>query len=474
MPRRLAVDIVWLWLGYAGRSLSYLGVTILLSRALGSADYGQLSLFLAFALGISYIAGSWPFLAIPILVGHGGPLGPVVRTAALLAAAGTVMALLLALPLYAGTTSEAATSVTGLAAFSLALVGLQGVYGVLQTTDQMRDIALVQAGERTLAFLVLLGIVTVSSLTVLSAQLALVLAAAAAWILTSAWLIRKHRLLDDYLARVPLRDVISSVGAMAIVSACSYGVAWADIFLISAFKPDADVGVYSLAYQVYTFVLQVGSLWIVATLPRHARASHGGQEVDEQVPEGALLAGSQLWAGGVGIGALLGAISVPAVFGADFEPSIVPLVALLAGATTLAPYFAVVSPLIAAGGGRLMATVGLVGVSANIALDLLLIPAIGIVAPAIVTALITAAAGAFLVWRALGPGILLRVSSRVVPAALAIAVLAVEPQNLGSRALTGIVSLSLCAGAVRAIIGRGMLRVDPAEAVSPVIEPPQI
>jgi O-antigen/teichoic acid export membrane protein len=474
VSRRLAVDIVWLWVGYVGRSVSYLGITILLSRALGSADYGQLSLFLAFALGISYIAGSWPFLAVPILVGQDRPLGPVVRTAALLAAAGTALAFLLALPLYAETASEAATSVVGLAVFSLALVGLQGVYGVLQTTGQMRDIALVQAGERTLALLVLLGIVAVSSLTVLGAQLTLVLAAAAACTFTSAWLIRAHRLIGDSLTRVPLREVISSVGPMAIVGACSYGVAWVDIFLISAFKPDADVGVYSLAYQIYTFALQVGSLWIVATLPRHARASHGGQAIEAQVPEGQLLAGSQLWAGAVGLGALLGAIAVPAIFGADFEPSIVPLLALLAGATTLAPYFAVVSPLIGAGGSRLMAAIGLVGVGANVALDLLLIPAIGIVAPAVITALITAAAAAFLVWRALGPGTLLRVSSRVVPAALAIAVLAADPQSLGLRSLTGIVSLLLCVGAVRTIVGRGMLSVGSAEAASPVIEPPQI
>jgi O-antigen/teichoic acid export membrane protein len=457
--RRLAVDIAWLWAGYVGRSISYLGMTVVLSRSLGAADFGQLSLFLAFGLGISYLAGSWPFLSIPILCAQGRSLRGVVRTSAMLAAAGTCVAMAIALPLYA-TSVGSAVPIGALALFSVALVGLQGVYGVMQTMGRMRDIALVQAGERTFALVVLLIILAVGTMTVISAQLALSLAAVLASITTALWLVFQQSSSESPDGRASMRELVKAVGPMAIVSACSYGVAWVDIFLIAAFKSDASVGTYSL--------------WIVATLPRHARASHGGLGLDEQLPESEMLAGSQLWAGAVGIAACVVAVVLPGVFGSDFESSIVPLIILLVGATALAPYFAVVSPLIGSGRTTLMAAVGAVGIGANLVLDLLLIPSLGTVAPAAITAAVTISAAVYLVWRGLGGQRVLAISSRVFPVALLIAILALNPQSSVLRILAALVSIAACAGAARRVIVHGIRTIRSPQPTPTVVEPPQV
>ena len=79
MSRRLGRDVGWLWAGYAGRALVYLGLVVVLTRALGAAGFGQLSLFLAVTLGVSQVAGSWPFLAVPVLSAHGRSIGAAFR-----------------------------------------------------------------------------------------------------------------------------------------------------------------------------------------------------------------------------------------------------------------------------------------------------------------------------------------------------------------------------------------------------------
>ena len=59
-------NVGWLWVGYVGRSLGYLALIVVFTRALGTAGFGLLSVFLAVTLGVSLVAGSWPFLAVPV------------------------------------------------------------------------------------------------------------------------------------------------------------------------------------------------------------------------------------------------------------------------------------------------------------------------------------------------------------------------------------------------------------------------
>ena len=74
--RRVASGFSWLALGYLGRTLAYLSLTTILARSLDPGAFGRLSVFLAVGAGIAALAGSWPFLSVPLLVGRGGTWPP--------------------------------------------------------------------------------------------------------------------------------------------------------------------------------------------------------------------------------------------------------------------------------------------------------------------------------------------------------------------------------------------------------------
>ncbi|HEY1853541.1 MAG TPA: hypothetical protein VGG40_03055, partial [Solirubrobacterales bacterium] len=84
--RRLSRDVGWLWAGYLARSLGYFGLILLFTRELGTSGFGQLSLFLAVTLGVSQVAGSWPFLAVPVLHAQGRSIGASFRPSLYVAA----------------------------------------------------------------------------------------------------------------------------------------------------------------------------------------------------------------------------------------------------------------------------------------------------------------------------------------------------------------------------------------------------
>lgn len=457
MSRRLLADVSWLWAGYAGRSLAYLAATILLTRSLGPHGFGELSLFMAFGLGVASLAGSWPFLAIPILVGRGRRVAEIFRPAIHLATLGMLACLVPAL-LLAWKILEPSTEVLILlSVYAAALVSFQGLYGVFQAEGRMREIATVQTGERVLTLAILLVIVVGSTITVRLAEGTLAAAAVLASGVAYLTLVKREDLLGSG-SDLPLdwRTVLKTIGAMGIVNAASYGVAWIDIYLLAAFKPDTDVGIYSLAYQIYTFSLQLASLWIVATLPRHARSHHAGVPLAEQLPREKMLMGIRVWAALIGFGAVVSAITLAAVFGSSFGDSAQPLMILLVGASFLAAYLAVVSALIAADESPLIARVSIVCVALNIAIDLVLIPTVGLIGPAIATTVQSAVGAVWLISRALGAHRLWEIIRANAPVAVAIAILAIDPSSPPLLALTAIVSALSLAPTLRWLRENGL------------------
>jgi O-antigen/teichoic acid export membrane protein len=450
MRRRLVVDVSWLWAGYAGRSLAYLGVTILLTRVLGPHGFGEFSLFLAFGLGISSLAGSWPFLAVPILANRGHRVSQIFPAAARLAAIGTIVCLVVALPLAWAILAQDPGVLVVLSIYALALVSFQGLYGIFQSEGRMRSIASVQTGERVLALVAMAGLAVGSALTVRSAEGALALAALSASTIAYLTLVRREDLGGEGDPEsLDWRTVLKTIGAMGIVNAASYGVAWIDIYLLAAFKPASDVGIYSLAYQIYTFALQLASLWIVATLPRHASYTHAGIPLAEQLPRDKLVMGIRLWVGLIGLGAVVSSIVLTSVFGSGFADSAQPLIALLVGASFLAAYLAVVSALIAADRSTLIARVSLVCVAINIVIDLVLIPTVGLIGPAVATSVQSAIGGIWLISHTLGRRRLLEIGRANAPVAAMLSVLAIDPRNPVLLAATVIVSLLSAAPALR-------------------------
>jgi O-antigen/teichoic acid export membrane protein len=430
VSRRLHVDVGWLWAGYIARSLSYLGLTAVLARSLGPSGYGELSLFLALTLGVSQVAGSWPFLAVPVLGARSGSVAAAFRPAAIVAALATVGALAIALPLAAVIMSDSPVSLLSLLVYSVALVGLQGAYGVLQAEGRMRGIAGLQTMERLTGLVFLLLVGTAATLTVHASEALLAVVAAATCI--AAFLFVTPEALQMPTIDRPkhlVSTVMGAVGAMGIVSVCAYGVAWVDIYVLNAFRPAEDVGIYSLAYQVFTFTVQLGSLWAVAALPRHARSEVAGEDLLSRLPVERTLTVARLWSAALPTLAVMSIFGLPLVFGTDFERAVVPMIILLSGAIYLAGYFAVLPAFVVGGKTRFLAKISVVAVGINIGLDIALVPLLGFNGPAIATAAQTIFAAAGLLWAGLGLARAASVMFAGTPSAVALTILALGPHN---------------------------------------------
>jgi O-antigen/teichoic acid export membrane protein len=456
MSRRLAADVGWLWVGYVGRSLAYLGLVVVLTTNLGPSGFGRLSLFLAVTLGVAQLAGGWPFLAVPVLSGRGRSIAAAFRPAVTVAAAATVAALAVAVPVVAVIESSDAVTLIALCVYSVALVGLQGIYGVLQTEGKMAGIAVTQTAERAIGLVAMLLAVAAVTLTVQLAEALLAISAALACIGAYAIIERRQRLVrprEEAHGHHTVATVMSAVGAMGIVSVCSYGIAWLDVFILAAFRPDSDVGIYSLAYQVFAFTIQIGSLWIVATLPRHARSSAEGQGIRDQLPIGQMLIGAYLWGALIVSGAIVSALLLPQIFGEGFRDAVAPLMILLSGTALGIGYFAATPAMVAGGRTATLARLSATAVAINLGLDLILVPAIGLNGPAIATVAQTVFSAAAVLWAVLGTREAARMLFAGLPAALGIAVLAIgetETAALAVAALAGVLSAGLGARALRA------------------------
>ena len=442
-------DLLWLAVGYGGRTLAFFGVTVLLTRSLGAEGYGTLSLFMAYALGLSYLCGSWPFLAVPVLAASEHDVGAAFRPAALVAGWAGALGLLVLLPLAWATLTKDFLALAALAVFSLMLIGLQGVYGFLQAEGRMRGIAVVQTGERTIALIALSLLAALASLTIVSAEVTLALAATAACFLAFGAIARRRPIFGEAGGEggPTIRAAMATVGPMAVVTVCAYVVAWIDIFVIAAFRSHSDVGVYSLAQQILMFLIQLGSLWITATLPRHAKSTSAGLSFEDQLPIPQLRASSQAWAGAVGLAAVPIVLLIPRVFGEEFRDSAVPLMLLLCGATLFAPYIATVSAMIGSGKTRLLAWTSLGAAALNLTIDFALVPAIGIVGAGIATLVQGTFNAVLIVWLARGPRALWAVGKRILPVAVLTGIAAIDPYSAPLLAALGAVSaVALLAG----------------------------
>ena len=398
----LRVGAAWLAGGFAIRSAAYLGTALVLARLLGPADYGQLSLFIALSAGVAYLAGSWPVLAVPVLVAEKQSLAAALRGAMAVSGAAATFLFVLALP-FALSLESPATAVAALAIYAVALLVLQAVYGLWQTQERMPPIAAAQGAERVIALAAVGALAAGGAATLVGARFAVTAGAVAVAVVALAGPLRRSGALRAHTGR-SAQAVLRAVGALAIVAACSYGVAYVDVLVLGALRGDRDVGVYAVAYQVFTFVLQLGSLWTIVALPRQAREVVVGNAVEAMLPRKRLLPAVRLWAGGVLIVACAAAVGLEPLFGSPYSEAVGPLMLLLSSAGVLAVYFACVPVLIAQRRTRWLAQLSIAGIVVNIVGDLVLIPWIGIWGPAVATGLQNLGVTTALAVSTLGPG----------------------------------------------------------------------
>lgn len=424
-------DVAWLAAGYVGRSAAYGLLTAVLARGLGPGRFGELSLFLAAATGIAYLAGSWPFLAVPILVAEGHTIPDVLRPALGVALTCAVVSTAIVLP-FAGGVVRDGWALGLVVAYGFALLGLQAYYAIQQTRRRMAAIAGAQTAERLVA---VVAVVLVAAFATLTLRLAEVTLTGAAILVCTVGLagtlVRSStRSTQAVGRRVTWALVARRVGPMVAVTVASYLVAWADVVILAAFRSHREVGVYSLAYQVYTFVLQLGSVWVTAALPRHAeQAAEGVRRAREVLPVAALRASTRVWSSLAAVGSVAAVVGVVPLLGGGYRASLGPLILLLAAATLLSVYFAIVPVLVALGQTRWLAAVSLVSAALNIGLDLLLVPRVGIWAGAIATGAQTLVATVGLAWRALGPRDALSLVGAALPGFVALVALCASPRS---------------------------------------------
>jgi O-antigen/teichoic acid export membrane protein len=417
----------WLVLGYGGRTAAYLALTAILAATLDPAQFGRLSVFLAIGAGVAAVAGAWPFLAVPVLASRTGDVRAPLRGASLLAAGTGALALLAVLPLADLLLDDPGAGVlVALGAYALALVALQATYAVLQTQERMRSIALVQTAERALAA-VLVGVLAAAGLLGVeeargSVAVAATIAAAAAGAVVLRGLPRSSRASNR---ASDVRRVLRAVGPMGVVAVCGYLVAWFDVLALSLLADDRTVGLYALAYQVFTVPVQIAGLWIVATLPRHAREGAGADDR----PSAAMVLG---WAGLVALLAAAAALLLRVGFGDEYRAAAAPALVLMASVPPLVFYFVGVPILLADGRAKVLAVMSIAGAIVNIVIDVALIPSLGLWAPVIATVMQNV--GVTLAMVAVLRG---RLDARLllaVPAVSAVAAAAVAPRSAGTLA----------------------------------------
>ena len=262
--------------------------------------------------------------------------------------------------------------------------------------------------------------------------------------------------------------VMGAVGAMGIVSLASFGIAYVDIFVLAIFRSHSDVGLYSLAYQLYAAVIALTSFWLIAALPEHARSTASGRDVREQLPLGRMLKYTGLWAALIGVGGVIGAFVLPLLFGKSFEETTVPLLLLLGGSGVFAVvYYPLLTALIGAGQSRRIAWVSVAAMATNLILDLILVPTVGVTGPAFATFGQTLVMTLTLAWTVLGRDATVRLVAVATPVMATTMVLAIEPKNVPLAALAVVAALATAGWAWRY---HGDVGEPPLEVAEPPID----
>lgn len=449
---------VLLGIGYLIRSVGSLLLAVLLARQLGSAGYGEVSIFLAIAWGSFYLAASWIVLAVPALspAREAQPFSAdVFWTAVVLALAGVIVScvVLLGAALVAGDGSDDLLARNAWAVIPVAAVGLlatHSVYALLQTVREAPRVGALQALERLLA-LILVGLTLILDPRPLTAMWAI--AAATALTACTGFALRpvRLRLRAPRFDRATFRSAAAFSWPLAVTNVAAYVVGWIDLVILAAFLPSSDVGVYAVAYQLFAMPAALAGVWVLAAVPIYAQSRHAR---DGSASEGPSLdqvaTATRWWSGLVLIAGVLAVALFEPVFGTEFGAGAGVAALLLAAACLLAPYYALVPELIASGRIRTLMWVSLAAALTNVLLDVGLVASLGIWAAAVGTAAQTLVATGALVVEAFGPTALARLTATTLVGVAGLGILAAWPDAplvLAAVAVVAFASLGLTARA---------------------------
>lgn len=397
---------------YAAIAVSFV-VNVYLARTLGPGEFGRLAILLLVSQVLSFVASYWTITALI----HFG--------AREFSADGTVARALwtrtvLLLPWLGAAILLVVTARDALAAFlAVPPLGVWIVVGhFLASTLFGSAGAALQAAQRMAQYgaaLLLDKAIALSLLVALRGVLVLdalvtVVVFSAGTLAASTWALMSlgARSLRPAL---PTRDRLGEMWRFSLPLIAStwmgfFGSQWVDLAILRRYVPLSDVGLYALSYQLAGVVQQITVIVATYVLPRYSVLVSEGRDDELRriltriVPYWLLGLSASL-----SVALWLAGPLVPLLFGADFEGSAAPF-ALLGVATICLAIFNSFNPVVIAYGATWWVSGAvLLSVSANVVLDLVLIPVFGIRGAASATVVayaLSAAATAAVAGRRLG------------------------------------------------------------------------
>ncbi|MEZ5422430.1 MAG: oligosaccharide flippase family protein [Pyrinomonadaceae bacterium] len=256
------------------------------------------------------------------------------------------------------------------------------------------------AVERTLTFAGLLAIVGFGELT-LNGALWCYIAPAFVLSIFGLVLLRPFIELKGFFDREHFRKML--VYSLPLIPFAVVGylsTSQLDAFFITRYLSTSDLGIYAVAAQINSLVLQLPILANSVLLSMFVSLRATGQNaliskfLNDIIPSAALV-----WGVICIVGATIGALLIPIVFGEIFQPAAGPLVILIMASvvSSLSMFgYATYSHSISATYISTVASV--LAATTNVALDLLLIPRWGLIGCAMATFFSQAVLGAAVVW----------------------------------------------------------------------------
>ncbi|HEX2291738.1 MAG TPA: oligosaccharide flippase family protein [Gaiellaceae bacterium] len=393
------------WSKVAGNAGFFVAV-LMLARALGPTGRGTIAFITVTALVASHVAGLGVGEATTVFAARrpearGALFANVVAfmtgSGAVAAAVACGVLVLLGDSAPAGLGGPELAALAGATVVSAA--GTAG-YFFLLGCHRIRQVALITATASWVYPALLLAIWATAGLTVLRAAVAW---AAAEAVRALAYLARSARGLR--LVRVDVRLLVESVrfGIRAWVGSMARFLNFrTDQILMGFLASEAALGVYAVAVNASEVLLLLPAATATALLPVAAR-TESGLRADQALR--AFRSAALVTGGAALVGAALGPVLLPVVFGEPFEASVTPFLLLLPGALGFVA-IAVFSNALVAGSAPGLSSVGpLVSLGVGIALDLVLIPRFGAsgAAAAASAAFLAGGAAALLAFRRRSP-----------------------------------------------------------------------
>ena len=150
------------------------------------------------------------------------------------------------------------------------------------------------------------------------------------------WLLRRHRLWPPRLERAQVGRVLRFSLPLVAFSASQYVMSSIDIVVLRAFRPPAEVGTYALAYTGYATLQSLAASLTVVLIPLLVSLRLAGRsELITYAFQRLLPSAVLLFSIAGGLLAPIGALLVPAVFGAGFAGAGEPFAILVAPAVML-------------------------------------------------------------------------------------------------------------------------------------------